>query len=115
MTTHVNLCGNEGANKWAAQQGEFKGVERLQSAVSHLHRAAAVPPRFSSLLMKTPLVHSHKRIRFQQFVQLQRKKCVRLGMGGSSENTYLPVANSSNNESCGDAVTPLLKVELDTK
>lgn len=112
MTTYVKLCGNEGSNKWAAQQGEFRSVETLQSAVGYLNRAASVPPRISSLLMKTPLVRSHKRIQFQQLGQLQRNKG---GRGESvSENTDLPVANSSNSGSCGSAVTPLLKAELDT-
>lgn len=115
MTTHVKLCGNEGSNKWAAQQGEFRSVETLQSAVGYLNRAATVPPRISSLLMKTPLVRSHKRIQFQQLGQLQRNKGGRGGGGSVSENTDLPVANSSNSGGCGSAVTPLLKAEPDTK
>lgn len=79
--TYVNMCGNESTNKWAAQQGEFNGVEGPQSAISYLNRAATVPPRISSLLVKTPLVHSHKRIQFQQLGQLQRNKCVCEGGG----------------------------------
>lgn len=110
---YVNLCGNEGTNKWAAQQGGFNGVEGPQSATSYLNRAATVPPRISSLLMKTPLVHSHKRIQFQQLGQLQRNKCVCV-RGVVPENTCLPVANSNNSGSCESAVAPLLKTELDT-
>jgi len=93
----VNLCGNEGAKKWAAQQGEFKRVERLRGAIRHLGGAAAVPPGLSSLLMKTPLVRSHKRIPFQQLSQLQRKKCVHVG--AVSEDTCLPVVDSRSSGS----------------
>lgn len=43
VTTRVNLRGNDGADRWAAQQGELKGVERHQSAVRYLNRALTVP------------------------------------------------------------------------
>lgn len=72
----VNLCGKKSTNQWPAQQGEFSGVEGSLSTISYLNRAATVLSRISCLLMKTPLVHSHKRIQFQQLGQLQRNKCV---------------------------------------